>query len=302
MTRYRWIDARKAEDFPVAAACGVAEVSASAYYDWLAKVTSGPSDAEWDEALLVNEMFEIHFGHDDTYGSPRMTDELARRGYCVNHKRVERLMAIYGIFAKDGRRKKCRTTIPDLSAPPLPDLVKRDFSVGAPGERSCGDITYVATEEGWLYVADVEDIGSRRILGFALADHMRTELVAAAMDMAVATRGGEVEGMIFHHDRGSQYMSRDFRGLCDRHGIAQSSGRTGSCLDNAVAESLWASLKRELVSRCRFASRAEARRAIIAWINHYNAVRLHSSLGGVPPIEWELRHYRSMAAASAEAA
>ena len=137
-------------------------------------------------------------------------------------------------------------------------------------------------------MADVEDIGSRRILGFAMAEHMRTELVASAMDMAIAVRGGDVEGMIFHHDRGAQYMSREFRELCERHGIEQSTGRTGSSLDNAVAESLWASLKRELVSRCRFASRAEARRAIIAWINHYNAVRLHSSLGGVPPIEWEL--------------
>ncbi len=200
MSRYHWIDARKAEDFPVAAACTVAEVSASSYYDWVAKVTTGPTGAEWDEALLVNEIYEIHLGHDDTHGSPRMTDELTRRGYCVNHKRVERLMAIYGLYAQDGRRKKCRTTIPDLSAPPLPDLVKRDFSLGAPGVRSCGDITYVPTAEGWLYVADVEDIGSRRILGFALADHMRTELVASAMDMAVETRGGDVAGMIFHHD------------------------------------------------------------------------------------------------------
>ncbi len=272
-----------------------------AYYDWTER-SAAPSDADVGRGHLVNEMHEIHDGHDDTYGSPRMTDELARRGHCVNHKRVERLMALYGLYAQDGRRKKCRTTIPDVSAPPLPDLVKRDFSVGAPGERSCGDITYVPTNEGWLYVADVEDIGSRRIVGFAMAEHMRTELVASAMDMAIAVRGGDVEGTIFHHDRGAQYMSREFRELCERHGIEQSTGRTGSSLDNAVAESLWASLKRELVSRCRFASRAEARRAIIAWINHYNAVRLHSSLGGVPPIEWELRHHRSTTAAKAEAA
>ena len=301
MSRYRWIDARKAEHFPVAAACEVAGTSPSSYYDWSAR-SAGPSQADWDEAILVNEMYEIHFGHDDTYGSPRMRDELARRGHCVNHKRVERLMAAYGLYAQDGRRKKCRTTIPDVSAPPLPDLVKRDFAVGAPGERSCGDITYVPTDEGWLYVADVEDIGSRRIVGFAMADHMRTELVASAMDMAIAVRGVDVEGMIFHHDRGAQYMSREFRELCERHGIEQSTGRTGSSLDNAVAESLWASLKRELVSRCRFASRAEARRAIIAWINHYNAVRLHSSLGNVPPIEWELHHYRSTAAMKPKAA
>ncbi len=213
-------------------------------------------------------------------------------------------MALYGLYAQDGRRKKCRTTIPDVSAPPLPDLVKRDFSVGAPGQRSCGDITYVPTDEGWLYVADVEDIGSRRIVGFAMAEHMRTELVGLGHGHGHRDTGwrGRGHGLPPRPRRPGQYMSRDFRDLCAHHGISQSSGRTGSSLDNAVAESLWASLKRELVSRCRFASRADGRRAIIAWINHYNAVRLHSSLGGVPPIEWELRHYRSTTAARPEAA
>ncbi|MGH8989436.1 MAG: IS3 family transposase [Acidimicrobiales bacterium] len=293
MSRYRFVSAMKADGFPVLAACEAAEVSASSYYDWLVKVAAGPSAAEWDEAVLVNEMHDVHRHIDDTYGSPRMTDELRRRGHCVNHKRTERLMAANGLYAKDGRRKRLRTTIPDVTAPPLLDLVKRNFAPGAPAERSCGDITYVPTTEGWLYLADVEDIGSRRIVGFAMADHMRTELVSSALEMAVAVRGGLTEGMIFHHDRGSQYMSREFRSLCERHGIAQSTGRTGSCHDNAVAESFWASLKRELVSRVRFATRAEARRAIIGWINHYNAVRLHSSLGNVPPIEWELGYYRA---------
>ena len=292
MSRYRFVSAMKAEGFEVQAACEAAEVSTSSYYDWLAKVACGPSPAEWDEAVLVNEMHDVHRLLDDSYGSPRMTAELRRRGYCVNHKRTERLMAQNGLFARDGRRKKLRTTIPDVTAPPLADLVKRDFSVGAPGERACGDITYVATDEGWLFLADVCDIGSRRIVGFAMADHMRTELVASALEMAVAARGGLVEGMTFHHDRGSQYLSRDFRELCERHGIAQSTGRTGSSHDNAVAESFWATLKRELVSRVRFATRADARRAITAWINHYNAVRLHSSLGNVAPIEWELRFAR----------
>jgi transposase InsO family protein len=298
VSRYRWIDARKAEGFPAAAACRTAEVSSSAYYDWSAKVHTGPTEAEWDEAVLVNEMVDIHRHLDDTYGSPRMTAELRRRGFGVNHKRVERLQAEYGLYAKDGRRTKLRTTIPDVSAPPLADLLQRDFSVGEPGQRTCGDITYVATDEGWLYLADVEDIGSRRIIGFAMADHMRTELVAGAMEMAMATRGGDVEGMVFHHDRGSQYLSREFRGFCEHHGIAQSTGRTGSSTDNAVAESFWAALKRELVSRNRFASRADARRAITYWINRYNAVRLHSSLGNVPPIEWELRYvHRDLLAA-----
>jgi transposase InsO family protein len=281
----------KAEGFPIQAACAAAEVSASSYYDWLTR-SSGPTEAEWDEAIVINEMVDVHENLDDTYGSPRMTDELRRRGFGDNHKRIERLMAEHGIYARDGRRKKVRTTIPDVTAPPLPDLVKRDFSVGEPGQRTCGDITYIPTDEGWLYLADVLDIGSRRVVGFALDDHMRSELVERALEMAVAARGGEVAGTVFHHDRGAQYMGRDFRKLCRRHKVAQSVGRIGSSQDNAVAESFWASLKRELVSRYRFATRAEARRAIIVWINHYNAVRLHSTLGNVPPIEWELRFAR----------
>lgn len=289
MSRYRFVSTMKAEGFPIEAACEAAEVSTSAYYDWLAR-SGAPSEAEWDEALVVNEMHEIHCHHDDTYGSPRMTTELARRGYCVNHKRVERLMVENGIVAADARRKKLRTTIPDVSAPPLPDLIGRDFSVGEPARRTCGDITYVPTGEGWLYLADVLDLGSRRIVGYAMGEHMATALVTEALEMAVETRGGVVAGMIFHHDRGSQYMSRDFRRLCRRHRIAQSVGRIGSSADNAAAESFWSSLKRELVHLYRFATRAEARAAIKAWIRRYNTVRLHSSLGNVSPIEWELRY------------
>ena len=201
MSRYRHVSAMKAEGFPVQAACAAAEVSTSAYYDWLA-TAGGPTDAEWDEAVLVNEMIEVHRTLDDTYGSPPMTGELARRGMCANHKRIERLMAVHGIYATDGRRRKVRTTTPDISAPPLPDLVKRDFSVGEPGQRTCGDITYIPTDEGWLHLADVLDLGSRRIVGFAMGERMPTELVASAMTMAIAARGGEVEGMVFHHDRG----------------------------------------------------------------------------------------------------
>ncbi len=203
MTRYRWIDSQKAAGFPVRVACRVAEVSSSAYYDYCARRDWGPTEADWDEALLANEIWEVHHRHDDTYGSPRMTGELRRRGYCVNHKRTERLMATLGIYARDGRRKKIRTTIPDKEAPPIPDRIGRDFSVGEPGVRACGDITYIHTDEGWLYLADVEDIGSRRVIGFAMADHMRTELVSAAMTMALECRGGSLSGLTFHHDRGS---------------------------------------------------------------------------------------------------
>lgn len=293
MTRYRFVSARKAERFPVAAACRVAGVATSSYYDWLER-SAAPSEAEWHEALIVNEMRDVHATLDDTYGSPRMTTELRRRGHCVNHKRTERLMAEHGIVAVDGRRKSVRTTIPDVTAPPLPDLVKRDFSLGEPGVRTCGDITYIPTGEGWLYLASVLDLGSRRLVGWAMAERMPWELCRDAIDMATATRCGEVAGMLFHHDRGSQYLSGDFREHCRGLGILQSVGRTGSCHDNSPAESFWATLKREFVSRFRFETRNQARHAIAAWIKHYNATRLHSSLGNVPPIEWELNYRREV--------
>lgn len=290
MMRYAWVDSRKAEGFPVVTACRVAKVSTSAYYEHKAAEATGATEAEWDEAILVNEMWDIHNNVNDSYGSPRMHTALADRGFCHNHKKTERIMATHGVYAVDGRRKKVKTTIPDISAPPLPDLIRRDFTTGEPGRRTCGDITYIPTDEGWLYLADVLDIGSRRIIGYAMDARMETKLVSDAMEMAITTRGGDVEGMIFHGDRGSQYTSRGYRKLCSDHNIAQSVGRTGSCHDNAVAESFWATLKRELISRYRFATRADARRAIIAWINRYNAARLHSSLGNVSPIEWELRY------------
>jgi transposase InsO family protein len=287
VSKYRWISARKAEGFPIRLCCSVADVASSSYYDWRETHGAGPTHSELDEAYLVNEIMAIHDTLDDTYGSPRLTSEL-RRERRVNHKRVERVVREHGLYAKDARRKKCRTTIPDVSAPPLPDHINRDFRAGAPGLRTCGDITYIPTGEGWLYLAGVLDIGSRRCLGYDMGERMPTELVSNALTMAVDTRGGNVKGMIFHGDRGAQYMSHDYRKLCESFGIIQSVGRTGSCHDNAVAESFWSTLKREMVSRFRFETRAEARRAIIAWINHYNGLRLHSSINNMSPIEWEL--------------
>ena len=272
MSKYRWITARKAEGFPARLCCHVLEVAPSSYY----------------EAYLVNEILSIHDTLDDSYGSPRLTHEL-RRTRCVNHKRVERVVAEHALYAKDARRRKVRTTIPDVSAPPMPDLIKRDFSVGEPGQRTCGDITYIPTGEGWLFLADVLDLGSRRCVGFAMDERMPTELVSRALRMAADTRGGDVKGMIFHGDRGSQYMSREYRELCEKLGVVQSVGRTGSCHDNAVAESFWATMKREMISRFRFATRAEARRVITLWITHYNGLRQHSSINNMSPIEWELQ-------------
>lgn len=286
MTRYRWVAARKAENFPITAACKVAQVSPQAFYDWRRAEAAGPSPAEVDEARLVNEIREIHAEFDDTYGEPRMTPELRDRGFVVNHKRVERLMRVHGIVGVY-KPPKVRTTIPAEDAPPLPDLVGRLFDPGAPDVCWVGDVTYIPTGEGWLYLSSVLDLGSRRWLGYSMADHMRTELVADALAMAAGERAGATAGIVFHSDRGSQYLSGEYRGLVERLGMLQSVGRTGVCWDNAVAESAWSSLKRELVSRYVFPDRASARRAIFAWINRYNTRRRHSSLGYIPPIEWE---------------
>jgi transposase InsO family protein len=293
VSRYRWIDDRRAEGFEAAAAIRAVEVSSSAYYQWAMAHEHGATDAEWSEAHLVNEIMDIHAQHDDV-GSPRMTRALHRAGHQVNHKRVERLMRCNGVYAIDGRRAKVRTTIPDVSAPPVPDLVRRDFAVGEQGLRWAGDITYIPTGEGWLYLSGVLDLGSRRVIGYAMEERMPTALVIGSLQMAINTRGGDVEGVIFHADRGTQYLSHEQREFCEHYGILRSVGRTGSCLDNAVAESFWATLKRELVHRRHFATRAEAKRAIIGWINYYNAARMHSSLDYATPIEWELAYRRRM--------
>ena len=286
MTRYRWVAARKAEGFPITAACKVAEVSTTAFDDWRRRQEAGPTDADLEEARLVAAIREIHAETDSTYGEPRMTPELRDRGWVVNHKRVERLMRVHGIVGVH-KPPKVRTTIPADDQPPLPDLVGRLFDPGRPDVAWVGAITYIPTGEGWLYLASVLDLGSRRWLGYSMADHMRTELVSDALAMAAAARGGATEGIIFHSDRGSQYLSGEYRDLIDELKMRQSVGRTGVCWDNSVAESAWSSLKRELVHRYVFPDRASARRAIFAWINRYNTRRRHSSLGYIPPVEWE---------------
>ncbi len=194
---------------------------------------------------------------------------------------------------------KIRTTIPAEHNPPLPDLIQQDFTVGHPDVAWVSDITYIPTGQGWLYLATVLDLGSRRLLGYSMNTHMRTslirdalDLIRDALDLAASVRGGLTAGIIFHSDRGSQYMSREFAQAISRHKMVQSVGRTGVCWDNSVAESFFSSLKRELVSRYRFQDRTGARRAIFAWINRYNTRRLHSSLRYLPPFEWENTYHQ----------
>jgi transposase InsO family protein len=292
VTRYRCVDDQKAAGFPVSSACDAAGVSTSGYYDWRARQVAGPTQRQVAEAELVELMRDIFDASDGNYGVPRMHHELRRAGLTVNEKRVRRLMRLHGMAGRC-RRRRCQTTFPGPDSYHIPDLVGRCFEPGAPDTAWCQDITYVPTGEGWLYVASVLDLGSRRLLGYSMADHMRTELVVDALAMAVAARGGAVAGVIGHADRGSQYTSNDYLEFCQRHQIRPSVGRTGVCWDNAVAESFWESLKRECLQGRVFATRAEARRAIFRWINWYNTARLHTSLNSVPPIEWEQQYQQA---------
>lgn len=290
MSRYQAVDSLKAE-FAVAALCRAVGVSASAYYQWTAQVESDPTDAETEEAALLAEIGEIHRSSGGSYGSPRVTSELRDRGWRVNHKRVERLMAVHDIVGFTGR-KGVRTTIPAETSPKIPDLVGRDFKPGKPDERWAGDISYIPTGEGWLYLAPVLDLGSRACVGVSMADHMRTSLVGSALSDAVGMRRG-VTPELFHSDRGSQYTSAEYGELCTSLGIVQSVGRTGVCWDNAVLESFLGTLKRELLwNGARvFETRAQARAEITRWIAWYNQRRRHSTLGMIPPYEWERRWY-----------
>ena len=289
MTRYRCVDDQKAAGFPVSTACEAAGVSTSGFYDWRAREAAGPTERQVAEAALVELMREIFDASDGNYGVPRMHVELRRAGLKINEKRVRRLMRLHGMAGRC-RRRRCHTTFPGPDGYVIPDLVGRRFEPGVPDRAWVQDITYIPTGEGWLYLASVLDLGSRRLLGYSMADHMRTELVLDALGMAVAARGGQVAGVIGHADRGSQYTSNDYLEFCHAHQIRPSVGRTGVCWDNAVAESFWESLKRECIQDRVFATRAEERRAIFRWINWYNTTRLHTSLNSVPPIEWEQQY------------
>jgi transposase InsO family protein len=291
VTRYRCVDDQEAAGFPVTAACEAAGVSTSGFYDWRQRVLTGPTDRQVAEAQLVELMREIFAAGDGAYGVPRMTTELRRAGVVVNKKRVHRLMRRHGMAGRCYRRA-VRTTFPGPDGYEIPDLVGRRFDPGAPDVAWVQDITYIPTGEGWLFLASVLDLGSRRLLGYSMADHMRTELVLDALGMAIAARGGDhaVAGVIGHADRGSQYTSNAYLEFLQARQMRPSVGQTGVCWDNAVAESFWASLKRECLLGRTFATRAEARRAIFKWINWYNSSRVHTTLGGVPPLEWEQRY------------
>ncbi|TWG07500.1 transposase InsO family protein [Saccharopolyspora dendranthemae] len=284
--RYRFISAHSGR-WAIQRICTVLGLWRSGYYAWLKAESARQSKVGEDEALVA-EIREIHHQHHGAYGAPRITMELRSRGRLVNHKRVERLMAEHGIVGRH-QRKYQRTTRPDAQAAPAPDLVGREFTATRLDEKWCGDITYLPLGRGYLYLATVIDMSSRRLVGWSLADHMTAGLVCDALESAIATRGGRVDGVVFHSDRGRQYTSAEFGHLCDQHGIQRSMGRVGSSYDNALAESFFATLKRELLApgRSFWRTETQARQDIFRWIAYYNHHRRHSALGHHSPIHHE---------------
>ena len=279
--RYRFISDHHAT-YGVARLCRVLAVKRrQGYYEWLAAQPARQARAQADDELAA-EIQAIHGEHKGSYGSPRVTDELHRRGRRVNRKRVERVMRQRHIVGITRRRRRSLTK-QDTAAAPAPDLIGRDFTAPAPGQRLVGDITYLPTGEGWLYLATTIDLFNREVVGHAMAEHMRADLVCDAVDLA--HRRGLIDvNAIFHSDRGSQYTSTQFRTKLADLRMRASTGRTGSCYDNAAAESFFASLKAEIGTRV-WAARAEARQAVFAYLAYYNRNRLHSTLNRQTPYE-----------------
>jgi transposase InsO family protein len=283
---YPFIEAEKACRRNVKRACELLKVSRAAFYQHLA----GPSARERQDADLAEQIRAVHQESKGRYGAPRVHAQLARRGHHHGRKRVARIMRSAGLRGRAAKRWK-RTTIADPSAAARGDKVRRDFTTNAAAVNSrwCGDITYISTWEGWLYLATVIDIASRRVVGYAMADHLRTALVADALGNAVAARD-PAPGVIFHSDRGCQYTSAAFAELAGDFHVELSHGRTGQCWDNALAESFFGSIKGELLDLQAWPTRAGARRAVVEYISWYNGTRLHSSLGYLSPSEFEASH------------
>jgi transposase InsO family protein len=274
---------RDEHQIPHAVACRALKVSRSWFYKW--RGGSLPPRAARRQRLKaeVGRVFELHGGK---YGSPRITADLRDAGWRVSQNTVAQLMRELQLAARRTNRRKS-TTRPGKAKWRAPDLVRRDFPAAQLNRKWYGDGTEIPTDEGKLHLASVLDMGSRRLVGFALREHHDAQLAYGALAMAVTVRGGQVPGVILHTDQGSEYTARAFRQACERMGIAQSMGRPGSALDNAVIESWHSTLEFELRRLQHFATRAAARTGVAAWIEDYNTVRRHSALGMMSPVQYE---------------
>jgi transposase InsO family protein len=288
-SRFQFVDDHRGA-FGVKRLCRMLHLSRSGFYRWLAGADARAGRVRAD-AELAERIGEIHAESEGTYGAPRVTAELRDAGVRVNHERVARVMRVRGIVGFH-LRKKVRTTIPEPAATPVPDLLRRDFTATAPNTKYVGDITYLPVGNGqFLYLATVLDLCSKRLAGWSIADHMRTELVTDALKAAAAARGADgLRGAIFHSDNGAQYASKEFAQVCTELGVIRSRGAVGTSADNAAAESFNATMKREtLQGRKRWPGPREARLTVFRWATRYNTRRRHSSIGRISPNAFEQR-------------
>ena len=285
--RYAWITRHKCQ-WPISLQCEVLGVSASGYFDHVAcggrKDSSRPGGRLSDEAALAH-IKAAHAGSKGEYGWPRIWKELISRGVRVGKDRIQKLMKLHGIKAR-GKRRYVVTTDSKHNLPIAANLLDRNFEPERPNAVWTGDITYIPTDEGWLYLAGVMDLHSRHVVGWSMTSHMQTSLVTDALRMAWFRRHPE-PGLIFHSDRGSQYCSHEFQAVLAGYGMRSSMSRKGNCWDNAPTESLWGSLKVGRLHRCKFKTRRQAMDEVIDWLTFYNHTRLHSTLGYISPMQFE---------------
>jgi putative transposase len=278
-------DQREQHGIPHATACRAIEVSPGWFYKWLHGDASPRRARREQLAAAIKQLYAAHRGK---YGSPRITRDLREAGWRVSKNSVAQLMRELGLIGRPTRRRRGLTR-QGKGRWKAPDLIGRDFPATTVNQKWYGDGTEIATDEGKLFLDSVLDMGSRRVVGFALGEHHDTELAYAALAMAVAIRGGKqaIAGVIFHTDAGSEYTARAFRVACERIGITQSMGRPGSALDNAVIESWHSTLEFELRRIEHYATKAQARSGVAAFIDEYNQNRRHSSIGQISPIAYE---------------